>query len=227
MARIKGKDLYLKDDDQIYFGDNQEAALWYKDGELQLNYTISGTTAIESYHLVQKSYVDNGLATVSGASADSVSIIPPTVSGGESGETFFDPIDGIPYFYDSSRGKWLASDRTLQVLARDGSVKGAYLRISGVNNADTGYYTHNDATIVGVFCTSYTGDTTHNFELRDAGAGHAYIFDFTYPGALSYINSNLNIDIDQGTLLQCYVADSGSPVSDTICQILVARRYDV
>jgi hypothetical protein len=54
MARIKGKDLYLKDDDQVYFGDNHEAALWYANNELQLDHTISGTWATQGYHLVRK-----------------------------------------------------------------------------------------------------------------------------------------------------------------------------
>ena len=57
MARIKGKDIYLKDDDQIYFGDNQEAALWFLDSELRLDHTISGTLATQGYHLVRKDQV--------------------------------------------------------------------------------------------------------------------------------------------------------------------------
>lgn len=66
MARIKGKDLYLNNDDQIYFGDNQEGALWYDNGELQLNHTISGTAATESYHLIQKQQLDDAMSTISG-----------------------------------------------------------------------------------------------------------------------------------------------------------------
>jgi len=57
MARIKGKDIYLKDDDQIYFGDNQEAALWFLNGELRLDHTVSGTAATQGYHLVRKDQV--------------------------------------------------------------------------------------------------------------------------------------------------------------------------
>ena len=76
MARIKGKDIYLKDDDQIYFGDNQEAAIWYDENdELRLSHTISGTEAIEDYHLVQKGYVDDALA--SGIE----SALPPGLAG--------------------------------------------------------------------------------------------------------------------------------------------------
>lgn len=66
MARIKGKDIYLKDDDQIYFGNHQEAGLWYDDNELRLDHTISGTWATQGYHLIRKDQVDYDLATLSG-----------------------------------------------------------------------------------------------------------------------------------------------------------------
>lgn len=59
MARIKGKDLFLKNDDQIYFGTNQEAALWYDNGDLNLNNTISGVDPTTTYHLTTKKYVDD------------------------------------------------------------------------------------------------------------------------------------------------------------------------
>lgn len=59
MARIKGKDLYLKNDDQIYFGNNKEAALWYDGGELRLDHTISGTEAVYDYHLITKGQVED------------------------------------------------------------------------------------------------------------------------------------------------------------------------
>jgi hypothetical protein len=75
MARIKGKDLYLKDDDQIYFGDNQEGALWYLDSELQLNHTISGTAATAGYHLIRKDQVDLAISAV--ASGIGVEIYTP------------------------------------------------------------------------------------------------------------------------------------------------------
>lgn len=75
MARIKGKDLYLKDDDQIYFGDNKEAALWYLQNELQLNHTISGTAATAGYHLIRKDQMDAAIAAV--ASGIGVEIYVP------------------------------------------------------------------------------------------------------------------------------------------------------
>ncbi len=66
MARIKGKDIYLKDDDQIYFGDAAAAALWFDDGDLRLNHTISGVSPTAANHLVTKQYVDDNIITVSG-----------------------------------------------------------------------------------------------------------------------------------------------------------------
>lgn len=66
MARISGKDIYLDNDDQIYFGDNQEAAIWYDvDGELHLNHTISGVAATAEYHLIRKDQADYLIDTVS------------------------------------------------------------------------------------------------------------------------------------------------------------------
>ena len=58
MARFKGHDLYLNDGDQIYFGDNTEAAMWFESGVLYLNSTISGTDPINDGDLVTKRYVD-------------------------------------------------------------------------------------------------------------------------------------------------------------------------
>jgi hypothetical protein len=75
MTRIKGKDLYLKDDDQIYFGDNQEAQLWYLDSELRLDHTISGTAATAGYHLIQKQQVEALINTA--VSGIGVAIYPP------------------------------------------------------------------------------------------------------------------------------------------------------
>ena len=61
MARIKGKDLYLKDDDQIYFGDDKDVALWYIGDDLFLNHTISGVDPVLPGHLVTKRYVEDNI----------------------------------------------------------------------------------------------------------------------------------------------------------------------
>jgi len=64
MARIYGKDIYLDNDDQIYFGDNQEAALWYDaDGEFHLNHTLSGVAATAGCHLITREQVEEFIYT--------------------------------------------------------------------------------------------------------------------------------------------------------------------
>lgn len=89
MARIKGKDLYLNDDDQIYFGDGHEAAMWYYDGELRLNHTLSGIAPINSWHLTTKQYVDALVSTISGAVGGETILIfddMPTTYSGQAGK---------------------------------------------------------------------------------------------------------------------------------------------
>ena len=65
MAKFKGKDLYLNDDDQVYFGDNAEAAMWYdSSGKLQINHTVSGVAAIQPYELVILSQLTDAIGGV-------------------------------------------------------------------------------------------------------------------------------------------------------------------
>ena len=66
MSRIKNRDIYLKDGDQIYFGNSQDSAIWFAGGELRMNTTISGVDPTQNYHLSTKSYVDTQDTTISG-----------------------------------------------------------------------------------------------------------------------------------------------------------------
>jgi len=111
MARIKGKDIYLKDDDQIYFGDNQEAALWFIENDLHLNHTISGTWATAGHHLVRLDQLEEYVDTLSGT---------------------------IPYEHDQLIG--LADDDHLQYVRADGGVgdsRGFTSTVSGVDATES------------------------------------------------------------------------------------------
>jgi hypothetical protein len=67
MAKFKGKDLYLNNDDQVYFGDNAEAAMWYDaSGKLQINHTVSGVAAVQPYELVILSQLTDAIGGVGG-----------------------------------------------------------------------------------------------------------------------------------------------------------------
>lgn len=69
MAKFNNKHLKLKDNQRAYFGTSDDASLWFDGSEMRSSATISGTTANEPYHLVQKFYIDNALITITGSTA--------------------------------------------------------------------------------------------------------------------------------------------------------------
>ena len=103
MARIHGKDLYLNDGDQIYFGDNAEAQLWFENAELMLDYTISGTEATAGYHLIRKDQVESLItSTISGSKTrvyGQPDLTAPTV--GKPGIGISGPI--VSYIFDYNK----------------------------------------------------------------------------------------------------------------------------
>lgn len=85
MARFKGKDLYLKTDDQVYFGDNVDAALWFDGSDLRLDHTISGTWATQGCHLIRKDQMEAYVDTVASGVDEFIDLVdtPATYSGSE------------------------------------------------------------------------------------------------------------------------------------------------
>lgn len=134
--------------------------------------------------------------------------------------------DNLAYSWDNYREKWLSISRHTFVFSSD-KAKGIYLRIGIISNAIAAYYMHRDATIVGIFSTSGSGDITKNFELRDGSQENLSVYSFSYPGQLEYINSLVNVDLCQGAKLKCWVSEIGDNVEDTVCQIEVSWRYNV
>ena len=152
MARIKGKDLYLNDDDQIYFGDNQEAQLWYLDGELRLDHTISGTAATAGYHLIRKDQVEELITTaVSGTIVKMYSQPDLTTPlSGKPGIGTLGPI--VSYLFDTTKvetvyGNYIIpedyesnTDITVKIFAMTNAVQ------TGTNSVvwRLGYHTYSD-----------------------------------------------------------------------------------
>ena len=58
MAYFKAKDLKLGTSQSVYFGDGDQARLWFDGTEWAATHTISGTAATADYHLIQKGQVD-------------------------------------------------------------------------------------------------------------------------------------------------------------------------
>lgn len=66
MAKFKGKNLKLDTSQSVYFGDSDQARLWFET-DLNLNHTVSGVAATAGHHLIRKDQVDDALATLSGS----------------------------------------------------------------------------------------------------------------------------------------------------------------
>ena len=103
MARIKGRDLYLRDGDQIYFGDNAEAQLWFENTELMLDHTISGTEATAGYHLIRKDQVEELITTAVSGSRIKVYGQPDLTQSesGKPGVGILSPM--VSYLFDDSK----------------------------------------------------------------------------------------------------------------------------
>jgi len=66
MAKFCGKSLKLGTNEAVYFGDSDQAKLWFDGAEFNASHTISGVAATAGYHLVRKDQMDDAIATVTG-----------------------------------------------------------------------------------------------------------------------------------------------------------------
>lgn len=183
MARIKGKDLYLNDDDQIYFGDNKESSLWFDNGELQLSTTISGVSPTEDYHLTTKDYVDAGLSTKAYVDGDDV------------------------YFYDDTRDKDLGV-AIIQIGCGRNSANTTtqYLRtFNGIPMNLSGVALPFDATLIGIAmsCGSNTQSWTAQVGKNDVAT---VITSLSITNAYENHTWSEDTDFDEGDRIQVRMA---------------------
>lgn len=156
--------------------------------------------------------------------AMAVGSTPPPSGESEVGDSWYDPIEGFPYYWDPDREKWLTAARTVFTLAKNNNADGSWLRPANVGSG-TGFYMHRAVTITGMYQQCGAGPTTKAFELRNGADGDSVILSYAFSGSLVYIDSNMNIDLPAGALLKGWVSDVDALVEDTICQIEVAWRY--
>jgi hypothetical protein len=250
MARIKGKDIYLKDDDQIYFGDNQEAALWFLDDELRLDHTISGTAATQGYHLVRKDQVPDDFldlldtpTTYSGAGGKYVRVDPNnptelmfenaivgvTSSGTEPpdyNETnlWYNTTANIFFYYDPTRGKWLSTNSVSYLFSYPGNIDGFYLMIGAVANSSLYFPILADACITAVTAAADQSDnSSKGFEIRDDTTS---VFSFNLSN-WEYSNFNVNVNLSAGAKLKCFCVAADTKCKDPIVTVEIRWRYDV
>lgn len=113
-------------------------------------------------------------------------------------------------FFDVDRGKWLSSTRNVFAFGKASLSRNVYLNVSGVapSTSEVGYFIFRWGTITGVWVkvASMTGASDPYMEIRtlDGDVKH----EFEVPSStLEYIDTNLNIDMHSGDVLQCYVRD--------------------
>lgn len=250
MARIKGKDIYLKDDDQIYFGNNVDAALWFLDDELRLDHTISGTAATQGYHLVRKDQVPEDFldlvdtpTTYSGSAGKYVRVNPNNpaelifenaiVGVTSSGTGPPDPSEtnlwynisaNTFFYYDPVRGKWLSTNSINYMFTWSGNIDGLYLMIGAVANSTLYFPIPVDACITAVTAVAdNSSNISKGFEVRDDTTS---IFSFNLSN-WEYSNFNVNTDLSAGTKLKCFCVSTEDRSRDPIVTVEIRWRYDV
>ncbi len=216
MARFKGKDLYLKDDDQVYFGDNQEAALWFDNNELRLNHTISGIEATQGYHLItlnnMEEYVDEFSAQLAGTTYFLHNHVDPTASGYE--QILKQPGDEAEGYDEVS------------IAVGDGeTLIDQYITVSGEPNTEfipAGVWTFH---IYGYCDSGVVGDSYIRAKIykRSAAGTEAYCFESTTPelstgGPFLYTTqtaaSGIDMEAADRIVLKLYAETSSSPNRD-------------
>lgn len=135
-----------------------------------------------------------------------------------------DQVTGFAYNFDNLRQKWLSTTKDAFEFARKGPASGMYIPLLGdLDNADDVYITGYPATIVGVFCRSKDGKTSKVFDVLRNGAP---IYSFSYDHTYTHTNNNLDIDIDANDEINFYVSSGKDKVKNTVCRVILARRYE-
>jgi hypothetical protein len=140
---------------------------------------------------------------------------------------WIDPITNITYSYDAARNKWLSAEKPVFEYARKGAAKGIYLPLLGdLDDVDDVYMPNRSSTILGIFCRSKAGDLYADFELKK---NSVTIYTFSYGGNTDrvFLTNSLNLNIEPMEKIQVYVAKSSTAITNTVCRVETAWRYDI
>lgn len=133
--------------------------------------------------------------------------------------------DGILYTYDSTRAKWLSVERKTFYWGKAGRSRNQYLMsIASIASNNSGYRLMRDATIVGIsaqYDANVTANATAQIEKDDGGSSIASQVVTT--GNAGAQTTTTNVDVDQGSFLQAYLA-CANRCEDAVVVIEVAWR---
>jgi len=140
----------------------------------------------------------------------------------ESGSIWTDS-DGEFFSYDDTRSKFLSVYKTPLIWTDNGNNDNNYLRDGNIISATSGWRVPFDCTIVQIIANG-ENNLTKGFELRsNSGGAFASIQAFSLSSGF-FNNENLNIDVDQGVELKCWVTGVGIPVNDPRVTVYIKKR---
>lgn len=141
------------------------------------------------------------------------------------GYQWYNTVDNILYIKDNNRNKWLSTDKQTLSFGKKGLTNNQYLRyFGGVIPSNK-----NSLRVVRNACIVSLSAQFHNL-----GTGTFYIRKNntnTTITSLDVINdygngdTNINIDVDEGDVLQCYFDSPSSSIKDPIITIELSWRY--
>ncbi len=184
-----------------------------------VNHSINAHTDVSSitplgsnilrYNTISQLYVPSAMLEESDTPPDSTS------------EIWIDPSDMLPYFFDPNVGSWVTIDRTILTYGRSGNSDGSYLAIGGWSSSGY-YYIHRNAVMTAIYCKSVSGQIGKGFEIQK---NKSLLYSFNQSAEYKYINTSLNFDLVIDDEIQVFTVSTGTPISDTVCQIEIAWRY--
>jgi hypothetical protein len=188
---------------------------------------ISGSTAGVSlqnaYENGQTITVDNGPVTLSatngGAPIQLSNLTSAPTQNLSVGQLAV--VNGVLVAYDSTRNKWLSVDRTnVAYFARFGN--GNYLSSYIHSDINAGFTALTNGTITGVSAAGGVGNQTKTFYIRKNGSTLAlYTLQLV---AGKFTANNLNIDFNQGDVLQIFCSPAGDAINSPNVTLNVASR---
>jgi len=165
-----------------------------------------------------------GTVTLQGQNTVTVITSSPTITVSGAGIASLGPgPDGLVFIDDVTRAnKRLSIDRQVLLYSEDGNSDGTYLRPGNVVNNFAGWIVPRNATITAATYGYISGAGSKDFIIRTNNATD--LKTTTVPSATAFVDAGLNININQGDVVQVFISNTGPPIQDAFATIELAWR---
>ena len=185
--------------------------------------STAGVTLDDAYNAGHTISVDSGAVTLTASNGNAPIQLTNLVSAPTSNlaQGQLAVVNGILVAYDSTRNKWLSVDRThVSYNARFGDAN--YLSSGIHSDTNSGYTALENGTLVGVTAAGGVGNQTKTFYIRKNG-GTTALYTLQLVGG-KFSASNLNIDYNQGDVLQVYCSPGDGAINSPNVTLTIASR---